>query len=117
VVKTAIVGSRSLDQGIYRLLMDYVPKGASEIISGGAEGVDKLAERYAREQDLPMTVVRPDYRTYGRQAPLIRNGEICQKADYVLVVWDGQSHGSMHVIMTCIQQNKPFRVLLAQQRP
>ena len=114
-MKTAIVGSRSLSDSCYPILAEYVPQGTSQIISGGAEGVDQLAERYALEHSLAMTVIRPDYKTYERHAPLVRNREICHEADYVLIFWDGRSRGSMNVIMTCIKQNKPFRVLLIDQ--
>jgi len=115
-LKTAIVGSRSLSENCYSSLERYVPKGTSEIISGGAEGIDSLAERYAQEHGLAMTVIRPDYKLYDRHAPLIRNSEICNSADYVLILWDGISRGSMNVIMTCIKQNKPFRVLLVEEK-
>jgi hypothetical protein len=108
------VGSRSLDGRAYRVLTENVPPGVSEIISGGASGADKLAERYAEEQDLPMTVIRPDYKTYDRAAPLIRNSQIVAESDFTLVLWDGKSRGSLNVIMTCIRTNKPFRVLLVK---
>ena len=44
-MKVAIVGSRSLDVNIDR----HIPKETSLIISGGANGIDKLAEKYAKE--------------------------------------------------------------------
>lgn len=115
-MKTAIVGSRSLKDSCYDLIAAHVPAGTSEVVSGGASGADALAERYARENSLMMTVVRPDYQTYDRHAPLIRNGEIVRLSDYVLVFWDGKSRGSMNVIMTCIKQNKPFRVIMITEQ-
>lgn len=113
-MKVAIVGSRSVDARSYSYLCSYVPTGASEIISGGAAGADGLAERYAKENYLKMTVIRPEYTVYDRQAPLIRNAEIVNNADYILILWDGESRGSLNVIMTCIKVNKPFRVLLVK---
>ena len=114
-MKTAIVGSRGLDNHCYGMIAEKVPAGTSEIISGGAVGADTLAERYAAEHSLPITVIRPDYTAYDRHAPLIRNREIVDAADYVLIFWDGASRGSMNVIMTCIRQNKPFRVFLVEE--
>ena len=115
-MKTAIVGSRSIDHEFYAFVAEHVPDGASEIISGGAAGADRLAERYAAEHNLKMTVIRPDYGAYDRRAPLIRNGQIVDAADYVLVFWDGRSRGSLHVIMTCIRKNKPYRVFLIRKQ-
>ncbi len=112
VLKVAVVGSRTLDERSYAVLQAHMPKGASEIISGGAEGADGLAECYAAEYNLPMTVVRPDYKAYDRMAPLIRNREIVEKSDYTIILWDGKSRGSLNVIMTCIRLNKPFKIFL-----
>ena len=111
-MKIAIIGSRELGESCYGHLCAAVPAEASEIVSGGAQGVDRLAERYAGENNLKMTVIRPDYDTYGGQAPLVRNAEIVSAADYVLVLWNGESRGSLHVIMTCMRTNKPFKALL-----
>ncbi len=113
-MRTAIVGSRSLKEDCYTIIQNNVPPGTSEIISGGALGVDRLAERYADEQGLPMIVIRPDYKTYDRMAPLIRNSQIVAESDFTLVLWDGKSRGSLNVIMTCIRTNKPFKVMLVK---
>ena len=113
-MKVAVVGSRSLDDTHFPLLEKYIPPGVSEIISGGASGADKLAERFADEENLLLTIIRPDYKTYERMAPLIRNGEIVEKSDFTLILWDGSSRGSLNVIMTCIKINKPFRVILVR---
>ena len=111
-MKVAVVGSRTLNGPHYYLIAGNIPGGASEIVSGGAAGVDRLAERYAAEHGLPMTVIRPDYKTYDRMAPLIRNSEIIEKSDFVLILWDGRSRGTLNVIMTCIRVKKPFKVYL-----
>jgi hypothetical protein len=110
----AVVGSRGLGDECYDIVTRFVPVGCSEIISGGAPGVDMLAERYAKEENLRMTVLRPDYRLFDRTAPLVRNGEIVRRADYVLILWDGVSRGTLNVIMTCLKTNKPYRLLLVK---
>ena len=47
-MRIAIVGSRSVTKDAYPILEAYIPRGASEIVSGGASGADELAEEYAR---------------------------------------------------------------------
>ncbi|MDR1691816.1 MAG: DUF2493 domain-containing protein [Oscillospiraceae bacterium] len=111
-MRVAIVGSRTLDERCYTVLEESVPPGVSEIVSGGAVGADRLAERFAAERNLILTVIRPDYKTYDRMAPLIRNSQIVAESDFTLILWDGKSRGSLNVIMTCIRTNKPFRVML-----
>ncbi len=92
-----------------------IPPGCSEIISGGAKGVDTMAERYASENNLLLTVIRPDYDTFDKAAPIIRNSSIVARADFVLVLWDGSSRGSLNVIMTCMKTNKPYRLVLVKR--
>jgi hypothetical protein len=95
----------------YSLLSENVPANASEVISGGAEGADKLAERYAREKNLRLTIHLPDYSSEGAKAPLSRNETIVDEADYVVALWDGKSRGTSHVIRLCIERNKPFKIV------
>lgn len=62
-MRIAIIGSRTLsvpDLGV------YLPEGTTEIISGGAKGVDTSAREYALAHHLPLTELRPDYRHYGQ---------------------------------------------------
>ena len=111
-MKVAVVGSRSLDESCYRLIGQNMPDGCSEVISGGARGIDAMAERYAAENGLVCTVIKPDYRSYERAAPLIRNSSIVAKADFVLILWDGASRGSLNVIETCMKTKKPYKIVL-----
>ncbi|MDO4173503.1 MAG: SLOG family protein [Eubacteriales bacterium] len=111
-MRVAIVGSRSISMDALPILDQFMPKGVSEIVSGGAEGADQLAEAYARRNHLPCKVFRPDYERYHKSAPLQRNRSLIQYSDYVLVLWDGKSRGSANVIDTCIQEYTPVRTLL-----
>lgn len=111
-MKVAVVGSRGLADSCYAHLCAHIPVGCSEIISGGAAGADTLAARYAGEAGLKLTVIRPDYQTFDRTAPLVRNAEIVRTSDYVLILWDGRSRGTLNVIMTCMKTGKPYKLLL-----
>ncbi len=110
----AIVGSRDLTDHFYDMLCTHVPIGASEIRSGGADGADALAARYARENGIRLTVIKPDYARYGRRAPLERSERIIKGADYVLALWDGRSRGTAYTIKACLDRNIPVRVLLCR---
>ena len=72
-MKLAIVGSR----GITKIdVAPYIPCGVTEIVSGGARGVDTLAREYAAARGIPLVEFLPQYERYGRAAPLKRNAEI-----------------------------------------
>ena len=106
-MKVAVVGSRSLrvdDLG------KFLPEGVTEIVSGGAKGVDASAREYAQANGITLTEFLPDYRRYGRGAPLRRNIAIIEYADLVLAFWDGKSRGTKYVIDQCRERGVPVTV-------
>lgn len=106
-MKVAVIGSRKLQ---VNNLEDYLPDGVTEIVSGGARGIDTCARRYARLHGIKLTEFLPDYDQYGRRAPLLRNLEIIAYADLVLAFWDGESHGTKFVIDQCRKQDVKVKV-------
>ncbi|MBQ8132862.1 MAG: hypothetical protein IJ192_00375 [Clostridia bacterium] len=109
-MKTAVIGSRGLTVDNLR---KYLPLETTEIVSGGAAGIDTCAENYAVENDLKLTVFLPEYKKYGRSAPLKRNIEIINYADIVLAFWDGKSRGTKFVIDNCQKLGVEVRVFTA----
>ncbi len=97
-MKIAIIGSRNLTAENPE---KYLPLGVTEIVSGGAKGIDTCARDYAHQKGLKLTEFLPEYQKYGRGAPLRRNLEIIAYADEVIAFWDGQSRGTKFVIEAC----------------
>lgn len=110
-MKVAIIGSRQVDDRIDSAILRYLPAETTEIVSGGADGVDTAAARIAEQLHIPLRVFLPDYTAYGRRAPLLRNEQIIDYADEVLAFWDGESHGTRHAVINCIQRGKPVRLI------
>lgn len=106
-MKVAVVGSRNLT---INNLGDYLPKDTTEIVSGGARGIDRCARAYANTYNIRLTEFLPEYEIYGRSAPLKRNLEIIRYADMVLAFWDGKSNGTRFVIENCKKENVPVKV-------
>lgn len=90
-MKLLIAGSRSIKT---LDISPFIPEGTDFIISGGAIGVDTLAERYADVHRLSKLILRPDYASFGKGAPLVRNKTMVEIADQVLIFWDGVSRGT-----------------------
>jgi hypothetical protein len=106
-MKIAIVGSRT----IYSVPLErFIPPQCTEIVSGGARGVDTVAAQYAEHHGIRLTVFYPDYERYGRAAPLKRNDQIVEHADMVYAFWDGVSHGTLYTVRRCHECGKPFRL-------
>ena len=92
----------------------YLPAGVTEIVSGGARGIETCAREYAEKNRIKLTEFLPQYEKYGRSAPLKRNLQIIDYADLVLAFWDGNSKGTKYVIEQCKKQNKEIKIFLAK---
>ena len=109
-MKVAIVGSRGIDN----VDLSYHVKEGDEMVSGGASGVDSVAEEYAEKKRIKMTVFLPEYRLYGRAAPIVRNKKIVDYADKVIAFWDGSSKGTKSVIDYAKKTGKPCEVIICK---
>lgn len=94
-MKVLVIGSRDIQDFN---LSAYIPSQTTHIISGGARGIDRLAESYADEHHLSKIIIRPMYALYGRRAPLKRNEQMVEMADNVIAIWDGVSKGTKYTI-------------------
>lgn len=112
-MKVAVIGSRTL---MVRDLEKYLPEDTTEIISGGAKGIDSCAREYAHSHGIKLTEFLPDYSKFGRGAPLKRNITIIENADLVLAFWDRTSHGTKFVIDKCKEMGVKVRVFKVSEK-
>lgn len=108
-MKLMVIGSRNIADFD---LSPYILDNVDTIISGGANGVDRLAEQYADLHRLSKYILRPRYELYGRAAPLRRNEQMVDMADAVIAVWDGSSKGTRYTIQYAKKTGKPITVVL-----
>lgn len=111
-MKVAVIGSRNLsvvDLG------KYLPENTTEIVSGGAKGIDTCAKNYAIANGIKLVEFLPEYEKYGRGAPLKRNIQIINYADLVLAFWDGSSRGTNFVIEQCKKSNIPVKIYISKR--
>ena len=103
----AVVGSRNLE---HKISEEHIGTDFTQIISGGAEGIDRLARKYAEQHNIEFLEILPQYGLYGKIAPLKRNDTIISLSDIVFVFWDGKSRGSQYVIKSCLEAGKPMKL-------
>jgi len=111
VVKVAIIGTRNATNFNYKKIAEHLPQECSVIISGGAVGVDSAAEEYAQAYNIPFYKILPNYKLYGRNAPLVRDTQIVNEADLVLAFWDMKSRGTSFTIAECIRLGVEVRII------
>ncbi len=106
----AIVGYR--DWHDYELFEQIVKDWESEhghisvIISGGATGVDTMAERYAHEHNRPTNIFNADWFMHGKGAGPIRNQKIVDASDAVIAFLGEKSKGTKNCIK--LSRKKPI---------
>lgn len=102
-MKIAIIGSRTFTD--YKLLdqvlNDFMDKNnilITHVISGGANGADKLGERFADSIGAEKIIFYPDWNKHKKAAGFIRNKDIVDNSEMVFAFWDGKSRGTKHSI-------------------
>jgi len=116
-MKLAIAGGRTyFNYDRFREIVDEYVKThgkIDEIISGGAKGVDSLAERYANEHNITIKILKPEYEKYKnkRIAPLMRNTDIVNAATHLLALPTVNSVGTYDAIEKARKMKKNVTVI------
>jgi hypothetical protein len=98
-MKVIIAGSRTITGYEYvKGLIEQCDIDITEVVSGGAKGVDKLGERWARENNKELSVFPADWERYKKAAGAIRNRQMAEYAEALIAVWDGDSKGTKNMI-------------------
>jgi len=111
--KIAIIGSRGLQ---IENLGEYLPEDVTEIVSGGAKGIDTCAREYALANGIKLVEFLPEYEKYAKAAPLKRNIQIIEYSDEVIAFWDGKSKGTKFVIDYCRKISKNVVVYVITEK-
>lgn len=82
----------------------------TEVVSGGARGIDWCGEQYAIANDIPYKVFHADWKRFGVGAGPLRNVEMAEYADALIAIWDGKSKGTLDMITRMWLLNKPVFV-------
>jgi predicted Rossmann fold nucleotide-binding protein DprA/Smf involved in DNA uptake len=98
-MKTIIAGGRNITD--YRLVESAIRNSGftiSEVVCGGAKGVDSIGEEWALIYGLPVVKFPADWNKYGLSAGPRRNRQMAEYAEALVAVWDGKSPGTKNMI-------------------
>ena len=115
-MKIIIAGTRTFnDKHLLFCQMDYLIAKFDlqyfEVISGTAEGADKLGEEWGKERHATITRFPADWNKHGKAAGPIRNAEMADVADICVVFWDGKSKGTKNMIETALSKGLMVKVI------
>jgi hypothetical protein len=115
-MKCIIAGTRTLTN--YQVVLDAIAKSQfeiTEVVSGGALGVDTLGEQWARENKVTIVTFPPKWSVFGKSAGPIRNAQMADYAEALIAVWDGVSKGTKNMIEAATAKNLKVYVHLINQ--
>lgn len=103
-MRTIIAGSRDFDS--YHEMVRLLPRHEiSVVISGKARGADRLGERWAISNGVPVEGYPAQWDLYGKSAGYRRNEEMARNAEQLIAFWDGKSRGTKHMIDIALRHN------------
>jgi len=109
------VGSRSItDYTLFKEELEKVmvpdPK-QDMIVSGGANGIDSLAEQYARAHGIQPVILPALWDNFGKGAGKIRNSNVVKVAHIIIAFWDQESPGTKDTIDKAKANGNLFEVI------
>lgn len=113
-MRVIVAGSRTIND--FNAIKQAIKESEfviSEIVCGGANGVDALGEKFALENNIPIKYFLADwnniksqkvvvkYNKFGKPYNAIaghwRNEEMAKYSNALILVWDGKSKGSLNM--------------------
>ncbi len=108
-MKVIIAGSRDITDreelnDAVRLFEDKYGK-ITQVIEGGAPGVDRMGRKFAQANKIPYRTIDADWKKFGKSAGPRRNTEMAEAAEGLVALWDGKSTGTKDMIFKANQRN------------
>lgn len=98
-MRTIIAGNRDIfDYDSLLKAISEIDWEITEVVSGGAKGVDAMGERWAEETGKPIKKFPADWIKYGKAAGPIRNREMAKYAEALVAIWAEGSKGTTNMI-------------------
>ncbi len=110
-MKVIIAGSRGVSS--YEAIKAAVKESGfqvTEVVSGGARGVDTLGEKFALDNNIAIRRFPANWAQFGPRAGYMRNSEMAEYGEALIAVWDGQSPGTEMMIDLARLKRLPIHV-------
>lgn len=114
--KIIVAGSRGItDYALVEKAIKLSNFQISEVVSGKAAGVDTLGELYAKNNNIPIKHFPANWDKFGKSAGYLRNVEMGEYADGAVILWDGFSKGTKHMLETMSRLKKPVYLVFIKE--
>lgn len=122
-MRVIIAGTRTLwvsPQFIKEILYQHKIKQMSEVVCGGANGMDAAGKNFAQKFNIPVEmfeVKKEDWDKHGRAAGPMRNKRMANYGDILLLIWDGKSRGSASMKQEMLNVQKRIIEVIISEIP
>lgn len=114
-MKTIIAGSRTINNKEFvRYCCRMSEFKITEIVCGMANGPDLLGKELAEESSIPVKEFKAQWEKFGKSSGYKRNREMGEYCDQAIIIWDGESKGTRHMINIMEELRKPFFLVTIQ---
>lgn len=118
-MKLIIAGGRELNPDMQQLktYLSQFNLEPTEIVCGGARGVDTAGELYGLKNGIQISRFPADWGNYGKSAGPKRNKHMAEYGDALLLIWTGLSKGSGNMLSEMEKLGKPvYQVVVTQTK-
>lgn len=108
-MKVIIAGSRTITD--YSCLTNAIRMAkfdVTEVVCGMAAGADRLGQKWAIANNIPIREMPANWSKHGKPAGMIRNKQMAEYADAAIILWDGKSKGARNMLDEMKRVGKPF---------
>lgn len=109
-----IAGSREFkNYSLLKSVLDTIigDRTNIEIVSGCANGADKLGEKYAEEKGFKIEKFPADWDYYKKSAGFIRNKEMAIYSHCLIAFWDKKSRGTLSMIKLAKEYKLKIKII------
>lgn len=112
-MKLIIAGGRDLNVSIENIeqVINEFNLNPTIVISGKARGIDACGENWANYKNIPIdpyAISKEEWNKIGKAAGPLRNKQMAEYGDTLLLIWDGKSKGSKNMKEEMQKLNKPI---------
>lgn len=113
--KAVVAGGRDFDnKSLLHETLCLLLRPDDAVICGMAKGADLLGKAWADHQGVKVIEMPADWDTHKKAAGPIRNQQMAQAGDFLIVFWDGKSRGSKDMIEKATRQGMDVHIIRYQ---
>ena len=122
IIKIIVAGSRQVNNyeavkfHCEEIIKQHYSNKEIVIVSGIAQGADKLGEQFAEEYNYKVDRYPADWVKHGRSAGYKRNMQMAMNADVLIAFWYKKSKGTGHMIDIALLIEMPTYVIQGKEK-